>query len=491
VTTPFPPDCTRRALKAIVPETDESGVDLRVTPGMMYVPPSHSRALDPDHTIVQGIRGAGKSFWWKALYSKDHRRFLTAGFPSTRINASVEVFRGFGTAPLPDAYPGKDVLASLVQTFNPRHIWQSVVGVHVALPPPFPINSPSWEQKTLWVRDNPELYERLLVQRDQELANSGKTSLILFDGLDRLADRWPEIRVLARPLFQLALDLRATRAIRLKLFVRPDMLQDAEILQFPDASKLRSVELTWKRVDLYALLFQRLGNAPEGAQIRLHGEKCFSLQWQQVLGGQEWLLPQKVRTDEDLQRRLFHAISGPTMTADPKSIKRGFPYTWLVSHLMDPFEQVSPRSFLAALETAATSDYSADWEYALSYRSIQTGVQNASRIRVNELVSEEYPWISHVMAPCRGQLTVPCSESELLEVWEKQHIMAKFDHEFLENPQAMKLPPQHLQEGLTGLLKDLVLLGIFEQMSNSRVQMPDVYRIAFGIGRRGGVKPLK
>ena len=28
-------------------------------------------------------------------------------------------------------------------------------------------------------------------------------------------------------------------------------------------------------------------------------------------------------------------------------------------------------------------------------------------------------------------------------------------------------------------------------MEGKRIQMPDVYRIAYGLGRRGGVKPLK
>lgn len=490
MTGPFPIEQTRRALLAIVPETDEAGADLRVEPGMMYVPPSHARALDPDHTIVQGIRGAGKSFWWKALHSKEHRRFLAAGFPGTRIDASIEVSQGFGTTPSPDDYPGKDSLSSLARAFNPRHIWQAVVGVKTSLPSPFPSQG-SWEQKTLWVQENPEPFERLLVQRDRELVNQGKSCLILFDGLDRLGENWPEIRVLARPLFQLALDLRSTRSIRLKLFVRPDMLQDAEILQFPDASKLRSVELAWKRADLFALLFQRLGNATDGVKIREHSEVNFGLRWQQIPDGGEWLLPHKARTDEDLQRKLFHAISGPTMTADPKSIKRGFPYTWLVSHLMDPFEQVSPRSFLAALVAAAGCEHSLDWEYALSYRSIQTGVQNASQIRVNELISEDYPWIREAMEPCRRNLTVPCFESELFGIWENRKTLAGLERAFSENPHSMKLPPQHLHEGLPGLLKDLVSLGIFEHIPTARIQMPDVYRIAFGIGRLGGVKPLK
>jgi hypothetical protein len=32
---------------------------------------------------------------------------------------------------------------------------------------------------------------------------------------------------------------------------------------------------------------------------------------------------------------------------------------------------------------------------------------------------------------------------------------------------------------------------MLERIDGKRIQMPDVYRVAFGFGRRGGVKPLK
>ena len=50
---------------------------------------------------------------------------------------------------------------------------------------------------------------------------------------------------------------------------------------------------------------------------------------------------------------------------------------------------------------------------------------------------------------------------------------------------------QHLELGANGILRDLELLGIVQRLVDQRIQMPDVYRIAFGLGRRGGVKPLK
>ncbi|MCY0854075.1 hypothetical protein [Cupriavidus sp. D39] len=55
----------------------------------------------------------------------------------------------------------------------------------------------------------------------------------------------------------------------------------------------------------------------------------------------------------------------------------------------------------------------------------------------------------------------------------------------------MKLSPQNIEDGLEGVLKNLVELGIVNRLKDGRVQMPDVYRIAFGLGRHGGVKPLK
>ena len=68
-----------------------------------------------------------------------------------------------------------------------------------------------------WVAEHAEDYDNLLYQVDQELARDKKVRLVLFDGLDRLADDWQGIRPLARALFQLALDLRSSRALRLKL----------------------------------------------------------------------------------------------------------------------------------------------------------------------------------------------------------------------------------------------------------------------------------
>jgi hypothetical protein len=364
--------------------------------------------------------------------------------------------------------------------------------VHLEFPPPFPANG-KWREKVQWVQDDPEEYDELLYKADSALASAGKVRLILFDALDRLADDWPGIRPLAKALLQVALDLRSCRSIRAKLFVRPDMLEDREITQFPDSSKLlgRTVKLSWKRMDLYALLFQCLGNAsPGGDEFRRHCQQTFQLIWKQDLANQVWVMPQNLRSEEETQKKVFHAIAGPAMASGLSGHKRGFPYTWLVNHLMDGREQVSPRSFSAALRHAAERENPDEWLYPLHYKAIQYGVQEASRIRVEEITREDYPWVDLLMQPLKGRVTVPCDAEEIVELWRQVGIidnLANLSGEIKK----VKLPPQHLADGPEGVLQDIIELGLIQRLQNGRIQMPDVYRIAFGLGRRGGVKPLK
>jgi hypothetical protein len=53
-----------------------------------------------------------------------------------------------------------------------------------------------------------------------------------------------------------------------------------------------------------------------------------------------------------------------------------------------------------------------------------------------------------------------------------------------------RLPPEHYEKGWSGVRGDLGALGIFDSMQDGRINMPDIYRVGFGLGRRGGVKPV-
>jgi hypothetical protein len=102
-------------------------------------------------------------------------------------------------------------------------------------------------------------------------------------------------------------------------------------------------------------------------------------------------------------------------------------------------------------------------------------------------VEEDYPWVKVVMEPLRGNLVIPCALAEVEQLWTAADVLARLKRgEF-----GGRLPPRRLNIGLTGLVDDLKDIGIFQTIGEDRIQMPDVYRVAFGLGRRGGVTPLK
>ncbi len=319
---------------------------------------------------------------------------------------------------------------------------------------------------------------------DNELKRENKFHLILFDALDRTADDWKTMHRLVRGLLQAVLDFRSYNRLRLKVFVRHDQIENPEVATFPDSSKVLSqkTELSWPINELYGLLWQYLANNP--AKGRLFREECGKIvpvSWESYNG--IWSVPKSLKNDEEKQRKVFHAIAGPWMGRDRR---RGFPYTWLPNHLGDSRRQVSPRSFLAALRHAANDKTRSEQVYALHYESIKRGVQEASKIRVRE-IEEDYPWVRKLLEPLSG-ISVPCMIDEVEGIWRQRNILEELE-DTIEKA-GVRLPPTHIDKGPDGVLEDLVNLGLFERISDDRLNMPDVYRVGYGIGRRGGVKPV-
>ena len=170
-----------------------------------------------------------------------------------------------------------------------------------------------------------------------------------------------------------------------------------------------------------------------------------------------------------------------------KGPRRGLPYTWIPNHLGDAGGKVSPRSFLAALRTAAedTEDRHADHNFALHYDSIKKGVQEASRIRVNE-IQEDYPWVDAVLSPLRGKVA-PCPFEQIEECWAQADAVRSLGQDVESG--GIKMPPRNIKQGSDGVRRDLEELGIFLRMHDDRVNIPDVFRVGYGLGRRGGVRP--
>lgn len=476
----------RRALLETLPsQTSLHGEtpDLRFT----HLPASHAKALHPNVMLVVGMRGAGKSFWWAALQQSEHRRLLDQLEPDLGLEAA-EVRVGFGERPDPDAYPSRDVLASLVrQGHDPRLIWKTVALNHL-VEHSNPLQAiREWSQKIGYVEQHSDTMERLLVERDNEFATARRAWILLFDAMDRSATDWPTMHKLIRGVLQLAVEFRAYRRLRLKCFLRTDQFQESAVADFPDASKILSerVELSWPNRELYRLMWQHLGNAPgvSGKTVRETSSKVWGKDWRSARIGTHviWRVPHLVHGDDERQKEAVHAVTGPWMGSDHR---RGFPYSWIPGHLSDGRGQVSPRSFLSALR-AATEDTIARYEkheYPLHYESIKRGVQSASEIRVAEL-REDYPWVGPLMEALRG-LVVPCGPELVDERWNANRSLTRI-------AAVERLPPAHLNEGAPGLRDDLEQLGLFVKLRDGRINIPDVFRVGYGIGRKGGVPPVR
>lgn len=452
-------------------------------PSEVYTPRGHEGALDPDRAIVVGNRGVGKSFWSGALTDVRTRELLDLAYPKLKLK-SVRASLGFsGDDFSSDISPSKRILASLLQSgAEPENIWRAVFMKAL---------DEAWLKLTFKeavkeIRESPEAYERAMFRADAALKGSGQKLVIVFDALDRLGDDWQTVRELTRGLLRLALSLRSYSSIRAKIFIRPDQGDDNLVFDFPDASKLRAerVELKWSTNDLYGLLYSRLLNSDESAAAFTE-----ILQARKLVPHQERgvaVIPESLKIEESVQAGIFSYMAGDYMGSDHR---RGRTYTWLPNHLGDAHGQTAPRTFLTALKVAAdkgVSDTSLAKRQAIDHHGIKEGVQKASQVRFDQL-SEDHVWIKGVLGALSG-IEVPCEESSIISRWKDAGVVRKIkkDVELKEY-----LGPLELQGGAgeTALLDALTRLGVTERRSSGKINIPDIFRVAASLKRRGGVKP--
>ncbi len=459
-------------------------------PSEIYIPLMHHKALPPDVSIVEGMRGAGKSFWTAILADDDTRKLVSGVANIHWPNLIVKV--GFGLDPDNERFPDAKRIALLItQDCSPDDIWRSVLLRHLLkeLGKPLPFDD-EVDAAALWVAANRDPANRYLAECDRDLAQQKKVLLLLFDSLDRLADNWGLIREILSAALQLGLECRSRRAIRCKFFLRPDMVEeDDEIWRFSDSSKLlHSMSgLTWRPNDLFGLILLHLANSESaGPAFRDAIEHQVHIQWREI--DDVYPLPRELTAGEQPLRGIVEALAGPWMGT---TAKRGFTFTWIPTHLSDAKGRLSPRSILLAVKRAAewTSEQYPNHRTALHYEGIQQGVVKASKIRISE-IKEDYPWVGPLLEALEGT-TVPLTTDELTTKWTKSCIQSSLE----AAQQNKRLPPRRYSSDpnrkgeIQALVDDLVELAILYRTEDNRINMPDIFRVGFGIKRKGGVKP--
>jgi len=166
--------------------------------------------------------------------------------------------------------------------------------------------------------------------------------------------------------------------------------------------------------------------------------------------------------------------------------KKGRTYDWPPNHLADGHGEVTPRSFLVLLHAAARFEPPSPI-HAINAEGIKFGLQEASKVRLDQLATE-YKWIKRVLAPL-ARLQVPCTEEMIVDRWAEtgtiQAVMAgAAERRFLP-------PIQVSQEGDSDrkLILKLLKMGVLSRRSDGRYDMPDLFRVAAKLLRKGGVTP--
>jgi hypothetical protein len=470
-------DLIRQAVRdAIPPEPFNSGTP--PPPGQMFIPSAHIKSLQLYSNLVVGARGVGKTTWTSALADQNLRKIIGANVPELEL-AKVQIGFSEGRGTAEHITPA--IIELLGKNFSPYEIWLAVILRCVSNETGEVIPRNSWEETAAWIKNNAETWARILQKANDKFKKENSHVLIVFDALDRISDDWKEVNSVVRDLLRVVIQIKAYSNICTKVFLRDDQLP-AEVTSFPDSSKLLSIktELTWFARDLHGLLWQHLINAEGdgGNTVRNYYEDVMGVK--AFYNGVFWSIDDALKQDESKQRELFRKLAGPWMGRDKR---RGVPYVWSVSHLADGKKRTSPRSFLAAIRQAAEDSLTRDSEFPLYYGSINTGVQRASAIRINE-IAEDYPWIKDLCEVLRGELNVPVDFSAIENLWNEKYPQGP------ETMEKKQLPPKDMDKGWVGIKGELIRLGIFEEIRGGRINMPDLFRVGFGVGRKGGVTPI-
>ena len=267
----------------------------------------------------------GKSFWAHALQDEKIRLHAADVYRQPALRRTTCVI-GFDGSPRQERIaPNRaEISEALHAEMKPEDIWRATLA-RATRGRAERSSAAGFLEEVKDIARSPAKHASNLTRFDDEIAKQGRKILVMFDALDVLGENWNETRLLTQGLLRQALEARAFKSIRIKLFMRSDQYEDDELFTFPDASKVRNdrVDLEWSADSLYNLMFHRLKSDSNSSD-------CFSNLRSEVSLHDTGL--------ESLQKALIDRIAGEFMGANAK---RGRVYTWVPQHLADANGQTS------------------------------------------------------------------------------------------------------------------------------------------------------
>jgi hypothetical protein len=452
----------------------------------IFAPEQHAGALDPNTTIVLGSRGAGKSFWAGVLGDAETRAAAAEAYPHIGLS-NLEVRFGY-TGLTNDGSVSRQTIDAQILTGAERKtaplLWRCVVlrALRSA------VDGPNVRQPTIKTMmemyADPEEWEEACAAADENLAARGSQVLVIFDALDSIAEDWNRLRGLLDSLLEVAWSIRGYRNVRAKLFLRPDQMRDLG-LRFVELPKLiaGATNLTWTAPNLYGMLFCRLGLLENTVAAKAFREvleaEGVSSPPKSLSKMRRWSLAY----DKRAQMAVFSRLAGLYMG---RSHKKGRTYDWPVNHLADGHGEVTPRSFLM-LNVAAARLSGEATSQAINAEGIRHGLREASKVRVDQL-GLEFPWIRRVLAPL-ARLQVPCASSLIASRWDETETIEAVMKRATAGEFLPPFDPAAEGDDQSNLIGRLVRIGVLSIRQDGRYDMPDLFRVAARLLKKGGVAP--
>lgn len=467
----------------------------------VYVPVSHLQALNPERMVVEGMRGSGKSFWTGVLVNTELRQALGNQLLGDDLKAALASITHSKAIALdaPNAanvFPSISALPQLLALpgVKPETIWSVAILQLFEVDPLLGMPSSTdpydlWEAPITWAGQNPGRVARALDLLEERLASKHQVALVIFDALDRVSHDLAEVSSVTAGLLRVMLNLRFAKGLRLKAFIREDVLAQAGA-SVVDGSKLlnNKVKLQWTQADLYGLAFYR--TAQQSSTFRTQFERIAKSAWRKNAGRYECV----AADDPGTQKLLWRVLVGDYMG---KAATTGHSYPYIFNHLSDGLGRVAPRTFLTALQAAVqfTSNQYPERPYAIHHEAIKDGVREASKARVTELY-EEYQWIDPALVCIKAQQkTVPIDKSDLEKVWQKNGAAVLHTIDGMRDtalvPWRSGVSNSEKIENLRATLEQIGIIKSRLKDGTERIDLPDIYRLAYRIGRHGGIPTQK
>jgi hypothetical protein len=457
---------------------------------LMYTPGVHRPALYLESTVVRGRPGEGKTFWARALTDPQLRAIAAREYRMPRLERT-EAVTAFGARPDAGQPTAGELRALTGWGVPPTVLWSAVALTALGVPDLAALIT--WTERVDWLTRNPGAAERSLAECEAAARATDTVRLVLFDALDQLHPDRALAEHLASGMLNLAVTLsRSTTRLRAKVFIRPDMLDGALTgVPRPDRGVLsgRAADLSWGRYDylgrtgrteLYGLFIHLLGNqdSAEAAAFRAAWPT-----WEQSQDGR-FVAPSGLSGDPKIQEEFFTALVGRFMGTNART---GYSYSFLPNRLEDALGTITPRPFLTALATALgdTGRHHPEHDRPLHYdlrNSVRCGARTAELHRA-------MPWIRLAMKPLAGQ-QVPIWDEDVFGLWQRSGLadwLQETAEEAGNGTGRVRTGPRS-PASLPQLLEELVDAGVVNRRTSGQLDMPDVYRVVYGLGRRGGVK---